>query len=299
MGNRYTETARGGSYFRELGVIGKAVDIFFHWAALWSMKPDSPGNPGVTQKSNLESGSLPVHLISKLSKWPLIPMKSASYEYLKAPTLWFLFSHQVVFNSLWPCELQYSRLSCSSVSPRVCSNACPLHLWYYPTISSSTLSQALLLPWTECLCLPKIHMWKLKSPLWWYLELEPGGGKAFMVALVPLRRRDRKVLSSSHYSHSLSLPPTCDYMARRQMSASQKEVLTSTWHFWSSLILNFQLPEPWDMHAGGWSQPMVFVLAPGAISCHIPIHPLPSSGFSPLQYRSDTMGQNDLPKNHF
>jgi len=142
-------------------------------------------------------------------------MKSASYGYLKAPTLWFLFSRQVVSNSLWPCEFQDSRLSCSSVSPRVCSNTCPLHLWYYPTISSSTLSQALLLPWTECLCLPKIHMWKLKSPLWWYLELEPGGGKAFMVALVPLRRRDRKALSSSHYFHSLSLPPTCDYTARR------------------------------------------------------------------------------------
>ena len=197
MENRYSETAMGGSYFRELGVIGKAVEIFFHWAALWSVKPDSPGNPGVTQKSNPETGSLPVHLISQLSKWPLIPMKSASYGYLKASTLWFLFSRQVMSNSLWPCELQDSRLFCPSVSPRFCSNACPFHLWCYPTISSSTLSQALLVLWTEYLCLPKIHMWKLKSPLWWYLELEPRGGKAFMVALVPFRKRDRKVLSSS------------------------------------------------------------------------------------------------------
>ena len=225
-------------------------------------------------------------------------MKSASCGYLKAPTLWFLFSRQVVSNSLWPCEFQDSRLSCCSVFPRVRSKACPLHLWCYPTISSSTLSQALLLPWTECLCLPKIHMWKLKSPLWWYLELEPGGGKAFMVALVPLRRRDRKAPFLSLLS--LSVTPSNMWLhGKKMMSASQKEVLTSTWHFWSSLILNFQLPEPWDMHAGGWSQPMVLVLAAGAISCHIPIHPLPNSGFSPLQYRSDTMGQNDLPKNHF
>ena len=104
---------------------------------------------------------------------------------------------QVVCNSLWPCDLQDSRLTCPSVSPRVCSNSCPLHLWCYPTISSSTLPQAFLVPWTECLCLPKIHMWKLKCSLWWYLELEPGGVKAFMVALVPLRRRERKALSSS------------------------------------------------------------------------------------------------------
>ena len=40
-------------------------------------------------------------------------------------------------NSLWPHELQHARFSCLSLSPRVCSNSCPLSWWCHPTISSS------------------------------------------------------------------------------------------------------------------------------------------------------------------
>ena len=34
-------------------------------------------------------------------------------------------------------ELQHTRLPCPSLSPRVCSNSCPLSRWCYPTISPS------------------------------------------------------------------------------------------------------------------------------------------------------------------
>ena len=47
------------------------------------------------------------------------------------------FSHSVVSNSLWPHGLQYAWLLCPSLSPRVCSNSCPLSQWCHPTISSS------------------------------------------------------------------------------------------------------------------------------------------------------------------
>ena len=40
-------------------------------------------------------------------------------------------------HSLWPHGLQHSRLPFPSLSPRVCSNSCPLSRWSYPTISSS------------------------------------------------------------------------------------------------------------------------------------------------------------------
>ena len=36
-----------------------------------------------------------------------------------------------------PHELQHVRLFCTSLSPQVCSNSCPLSRWYHPTISSS------------------------------------------------------------------------------------------------------------------------------------------------------------------
>ena len=40
-------------------------------------------------------------------------------------------------DSLWPHELQHTRLPCPSLSPRVCSNSHPLRQWCHPTILSS------------------------------------------------------------------------------------------------------------------------------------------------------------------
>ena len=39
--------------------------------------------------------------------------------------------------TLWPRGLQHARLPCPLLSPRVCSNSCPLSRWCHPTISSS------------------------------------------------------------------------------------------------------------------------------------------------------------------
>jgi len=38
---------------------------------------------------------------------------------------------------LWPQRLQHDQFPCPSLSPRVCSNSCPLSQWCHPTISSS------------------------------------------------------------------------------------------------------------------------------------------------------------------
>ena len=38
---------------------------------------------------------------------------------------------------LWPHELQHARFPCPSLSPRVCSDSCPLSQWCYSTILSS------------------------------------------------------------------------------------------------------------------------------------------------------------------
>ena len=48
-------------------------------------------------------------------------------------------------NSLWPHELQHTRLPCASPSPRACSNSRPLSRWCHPTISSSVV------PFSSCL----------------------------------------------------------------------------------------------------------------------------------------------------
>ena len=54
------------------------------------------------------------------------------------------FSLSVVSISLWMHELQHTRLPCPSLTPRPCSNSCPLTQWCNPTISSSVL------PFSSC-----------------------------------------------------------------------------------------------------------------------------------------------------
>ena len=54
------------------------------------------------------------------------------------------FSHSVVFNSLWPHELQHARPPCPSSTPRVHWNPCPLSQWCHPTVSSSVV------PFSSC-----------------------------------------------------------------------------------------------------------------------------------------------------
>ena len=41
--------------------------------------------------------------------------------------------------TLWPHGLQHARFPCPSLSPRFCSNSCPLSRWCHPTISFSVI----------------------------------------------------------------------------------------------------------------------------------------------------------------
>ena len=51
------------------------------------------------------------------------------------PNCWaLLFSHSVVFNSLWPHGLQHAWFPCPLLSPGVCSNSSPLNQWCHSTI---------------------------------------------------------------------------------------------------------------------------------------------------------------------
>ena len=57
-----------------------------------------------------------------------------------------LFNCQVMSDSLWPHGLWHARLPCSSLSPGVCLNSCPLGRWCYLTISSSATPFSFWLP---------------------------------------------------------------------------------------------------------------------------------------------------------
>ena len=54
-------------------------------------------------------------------------------------------SRSVVADSLLPHGFQHARLPCPSLTPKTCSNSCPLSQWCHPTISSSVI------PFSSCL----------------------------------------------------------------------------------------------------------------------------------------------------
>ena len=73
-----------------------------------------------------------------------------------------LLSCTVASNSLQHHGLQHARLPCPSLSPRVCSNLCPLSRWCHPTISSS------LTPFSSC---PQSFQASGSFPIGWLFPL--------------------------------------------------------------------------------------------------------------------------------
>ena len=55
------------------------------------------------------------------------------------------FSHSVLSDSLWPHELQHARPPCTSPTPGIHPNPCPLSQWCHPNISFSVI------PFSSCL----------------------------------------------------------------------------------------------------------------------------------------------------
>ena len=80
------------------------------------------------------------HSAPDLQMWISISSKPVSFvaiikicSFFNALLISLLFSHSVVFDSLWPYGLQHARLPCPSLSPRAYSIPCPLSRWCHPT----------------------------------------------------------------------------------------------------------------------------------------------------------------------
>ena len=89
------------------------------------------------------------HLISFLPSFPSSSLPSVSLPFWLSSKLISLssvqFSRSVVFNPLWPHELQHTRLPCLSPTPWAYSNSCPSNRWCHSSISSSAI------PFSSCL----------------------------------------------------------------------------------------------------------------------------------------------------
>ena len=95
-----------------------------------------PGNISEVDKRPL------IHILPQINHFSSQKTKKSIYLTFSLPShiiLFLMFSCSVMSNSLWPRELQHTRLPCPSPTPGVCSNSCPLIQWCHPTISSSVI----------------------------------------------------------------------------------------------------------------------------------------------------------------
>ena len=76
-------------------------------------------------------GSLPWRLSIKNCKWVEFPVLYSRFS-LVIYSMWWLFSHPVVSDSLHLHDLQHVRPLCPSPYPEVCPSSCPLHQWCHP-----------------------------------------------------------------------------------------------------------------------------------------------------------------------
>ena len=81
-------------------------------------------------------------------------------------------------NSLWPHGLQHSRLPCPSLFPRVCSDSCPLNLWCYPIISSSTAPFSF--------CLQSFPDWGSFQMSWLFASGGQSIGASALASFIPI-----------------------------------------------------------------------------------------------------------------
>ena len=99
--------------------------------------------PNAITKFSIMTLMMPGLFLELFTYWILMPLCKDCNNYLcfaykgTESLLWLRPS--VMSDFLQPQRLQLTRLPCPSLSPRVCSNSCPLSGWCHPTISSSVV----------------------------------------------------------------------------------------------------------------------------------------------------------------
>ena len=102
----------------------------------------------------------------------MTPPKKIFYEFRKAARSYssVQFSHSVVYNSLWPHELQHARPHYPSPTSRVHPNSCPSSWRCHPAISSSVVpfsSCPQSLPASESFPVSQLFAWRSQSTRVW------------------------------------------------------------------------------------------------------------------------------------
>jgi len=121
------------------------------------------------------------------SLWTVSVVMKLKYACSLEEMLWqtwllLLFSHSVIYNSLWPHELQHARLLYPSSSLGACSNSCPLSQWCHPTISS------FVIPLSSCLqSFPRSGSFSVS---WLFASGDQSIGASASASVLPMNIKD-------------------------------------------------------------------------------------------------------------
>ena len=102
----------------------------------------------------------------------------------KPSRLALLYSQSVVSNSLQPCGLPHTRLSCPSLSPRVCPNSCPLSRCCHPNyliLCHPLLLLPSIFPRTKVFS--NESALRIRWPKYWNLSISPFSEYSGLISL--------------------------------------------------------------------------------------------------------------------
>ena len=130
----------------------------------------------------------------------------------------------VMSSSLWPHGLQHTRLLCSSPSPRVCSNSCPLSWCCHPTTSP------FIIPFSSC-----SQSFPASGSFWMSWLFISGGhclGTSASASVLPMN-------SQGWFPLGLTGLILLSKGLSRDFSS------TTVWNFWCSAFFIVQLSHPY------------------------------------------------------
>ena len=143
------------------------------------------------------------------------------------------FSQSVVSDSLWHPALHHARLPYSLLSPRACSNSCPLSRWCHPTIPSSVVPSSLTFNLFQHQGLTKQSILHIRWPKYWNYSFSISSFNEYS-GLISFRIDWLDLLAVQGDSQESSPTPQFKSINSLVLSFLYSPALTSVYDYWKN-----------------------------------------------------------------
>ena len=143
------------------------------------------------------------------------------------------FSQSVVSDSLWHPALHHARLPYSLLSPRACSNSCPLSRWCHPTIPSSVVPSSLTFNLFQHQGLTKQSILLIRWPKYWNYSFSISSFNEYS-GLISFRIDWLDLLAVQGDSQESSPTPQFKSINSLVLSFLYSPALTSVYDYWKN-----------------------------------------------------------------